>query len=172
MNILQQLEEEAATGTCTVPRFCALASLLFGVRPHEVAVLSLRHAMLQFIYPAELRELGMIPLMSSALAAKTASSRTAEIFNNFTHVRHNSIFETVKIEGASEKTIQKLMSAPLMDRHGEVIGVMQISRKGSTPDEAGNDFTAADLKMLQDVAKIFGRSARNLMERTLEPATF
>lgn len=172
MNLLQQLEQEATAGTCTIERFCSQVAGLFGVREHEVAVLTLKHAMLQFAYPQELRTVGMIPLMSSALAAKTATSKAAEIFNNFANIRHNSIFESVKIGGAQAATIQKLMSAPMLDRNGQVQGVMQVSRKGKTMEEAGADFTASDLRLLQDVARVLGRVSRNVMERVADSGSF
>lgn len=165
MATLEELEQEAAAGHCSLERFCKGVAQLLQVRAHEVAILSLRHSMLQFVYPLELRKTGMIPLISSAQAAKTASSKQAEIFNHFTSVRHNSIFETIKIGDEDPLTIQKLMSAPILNPGGETVGVMQVCRKGASLEEAGADFGPVDLLLLQSVARVFGRISGNLQER-------
>jgi hypothetical protein len=49
----------------------------------------------------------------------------------------------------------------------EVVGVAQLSRKGDSPQEAGPDFVAADLRKAEE---IFGRVARYLVEA--RPDTF
>ncbi|HET9399371.1 MAG TPA: hypothetical protein VFO34_00330, partial [Candidatus Acidoferrales bacterium] len=59
---------------------------LFGVKVDEVAILTItgKGLMLRFVVPAKLQTVGTIPLSStSALAAKTARERRAEIQNNF-----------------------------------------------------------------------------------------
>jgi GAF domain len=165
VNVLEQLEYDAVAGNCTVFQFCTEVAKLFKLRPHEVAVFTLRHSMLQFAYPPELRSTGMIPLISSTQAARTASTKRAEIFNNFATVRHSSIFETIKVGGSDPLTIRKLMSVPIFAPAGEVIGVIQVCRKGATLQDAGPDFTTEDLHLLQDTAKVFGRVARQLQER-------
>jgi len=142
--------------------------MMFRVRPHEVAVMELRHSMLHFAYPPELRKTGLIPLISSAQAAKTASTKRAEIFNNFAGIRHSSVFETIKVSGENGQAIQRLMSAPILSPEGDVLGVMQISRKGTTPMEAGAEFEVSDLQTLRDVTNSFGRVAKQLLDRSAE----
>jgi len=135
------------------------------VRKTEVALLVLQGNLLKFLFPAELRSAGSIPLTSSAVAAKTALSRKAELFNTFANVKHSSIFEMVKLGTADEnpdaQVIQKLMSAPILDSFGEVWGVIQISRKGTSPKTAGPDFSEEDLQVLErsceSVAKLMPR---------------
>ena len=64
-----------------------------GVRTDEVAIMavSLRWKHLYFLAPAELKNIGFVPLSSnSALAARTAREAKAEIVNNFAAVRHAS----------------------------------------------------------------------------------
>jgi hypothetical protein len=165
---LGELEQEVQRGECTLVRYCAEVAMMFRVRPHEVAVMELRHSMLHFAYPPELRKTGLIPLISSAQAAKTATTRRAEIFNNFASMRHSSVFETIKVSGENGQAIQRLMSAPILSPEGEVLGVMQISRKGTTPVDAGPDFEASDLHTLRDVTNSFGRVAKQLWERVAE----
>ena len=74
----------------------------------------------------------MIPLSSPSIAAHTALSGEPETFNNFAEVKHASVFETVKLGISAEKqAIQKMSTAPVLDEHHNVLGVLQISRKGS-----------------------------------------
>ncbi len=169
LSFLDKLEAVAGSGECSLFQFCTEIAKGFKVRPHEVAVLALQHSMLQFVYPPELRSAGMIPLISSAQVARTANSRRAEIFNNFYKVRHSSVFEAIRITPSDPQTIQKLMSAPVLTSAGGVFGVMQVCRKGTSPREAGPDFTSADLGLLQQAATLLGRVAGKLQDRNLEP---
>lgn len=138
---------------------CARVADMFQVKSTEVALLELRGKLLHFLFPAELRTAGAIPVSSSAVAARTAQTVKAEVFNNFTQVNHFSVFELVKIgdSGLDDQVIQKLMSAPILSRTQEVLGVIQISRKGARPTIAGPDFTAADLQKLESVARFVAK---------------
>ena len=131
---------------------CARLAPLFNVRTHEVGVLAVTGSVLEFVYPHELRRVSSIPLNSSAVAAQVARSNHAELWNDFAAVRHWDIFETVYLDGAEDPAalvIQKLMTAPVSSPvTDEVIGVVQICRKGPTPDVAGPDFTREDLERL------------------------
>lgn len=128
---------------------------IFRVQYTEVALLRLEGGQLRFIFPEHLRTTGSIPLSSKAVAAHTALSKKAEIFNNFARVKHASIFETIKPGAAEEFTtpapIQKLMSVPIMAATGSVVGVIQISRKGLDPKLA-QDFSREDLHDLELIA--------------------
>src|SRR5271165_802635 len=138
---------------------CACVAKIFRVTETEVALLELSGSLLNFLYPCELRTAGAIPLSSSAVAARTARTKQAELFNSFTQVKHLSIFELVKLgdSGLDEQVIQKLMSAPVLARNGEVIGVIQVSRKAPRPAAAG-DFTPDDLQKLESVARFLGKT--------------
>jgi len=138
---------------------CSCTAKIFRVRETEVALLELVGSLLNFLYPVELRTAGAIPLSSSAVAARTARTKEAELFNGFTQVKHFSIFELVKLgdTGLDDQVIQKLMSAPVLAGNGEVLGVMQVSRKAPRPDAAGPDFTPDDLRKLKSVARFVGR---------------
>ena len=105
------------------------------------------------------RTAGAIPLSSSAVAARTARTQQAELFNSFVQVKHSSIFELVKLgeTGLDEQVIQKLMSAPVLSRSGNVIGVIQVSRKAPRPAAAGPDLTPDDLRQLESVALFLGK---------------
>ena len=128
-----------------------------GVQEDEVGILRMQEHGLSFVYPTRLGKLGTIPLNApTSVAARTASSKRAEIFNNFVQVKHASVFESVDLgnKGPGEKqerVIQKLMSVPIAGPEG-VCGVVQVSRKGTTAAAAGPDFTSADLQKLTTLA--------------------
>jgi len=143
----------------TPESICAKVAEIFHVKETEVALLELRGTLLHFLYPAELTTAGAIPVSSSAVAARTVNTRKAEIFNSFTQVNHFSIFELVKLgnSGLDAQVIQKLMSAPILSSTDEVLGVIQLSRKGPRPAIAGPDFTPSDLQKLESVAQWVAR---------------
>jgi len=135
---------------------CMVMAKIFKVQYTKVALMRLDRGLLRFVFPEHLRTTGAIPLSSKAVAAHTALSKKAEIFNNFARVKHASIFETIKpANGDSEEAppapIQKLMSVPIMDRDSNVVGVIQISRKGLDPKFA-QDFSREDLHDLEVAA--------------------
>ena len=130
-----------------------------GVRNDEVAILavSTRWRHLHFLVPEALKRVGFIPLSSnSALAARTARDSRPEIENNFAAARHATVFEGVKITTESAEAIQKMISAPIL-LDGNVIGVIQVSRKGANPASSGPDFTAADLGKILALCKPLGK---------------
>jgi len=136
---------------------------VFRVQHAEVALLRLDGGLLKFILPDHLRTTGAIPISSKAVAAHTALSKKAEIFNNFARVKHASIFETIRPVGADTEDasvpapIQKLMSVPILDRHSTVLGVIQISRKGLDP-RFTQDFSREDLHDLELAAGVLAAS--------------
>lgn len=153
---------EHVLNQCASPQqFCAALAKLFGVRPTEVALMRLQKGLLSFLYPEQLKTAGSIPVSSSsAVAAHTASTKKTELFNAFVKVKHASIFESVKLVQAEDtdpteqNTIQKLMSAPVLDGQRKVLGVIQVCRKGFDPGNAGPDFTPDDLQQLELAAKV------------------
>jgi hypothetical protein len=136
---------------------------VFRVQYAEVALLRLEGGLLKFIFPEHLRTTGAIPISSKAVAAHTALSKKAEIFNNFARVSHASIFETIKPVGeeaespAPPSPIQKLMSVPILDQKSAVIGVIQMSRKGLDP-RFTQDFSREDLHDLEVAAGLLAAS--------------
>lgn len=150
----QSLDQLAQLQTCNAEQVCSHVARLFGVKTTEVGLLRLHGGYLKFVFPYELRTLGAIPLASSAVAAKTALNKSAEVFNNFVQVKHASIFEMVRLGTATDEpamdaqTIQKMMSMAVVDEAGNVLGVIQVSRKGPTLNTAGPDFTDEDLQQL------------------------
>ncbi|HET8967162.1 MAG TPA: hypothetical protein VFN20_13140, partial [Candidatus Acidoferrum sp.] len=93
--------ENTGNQQLSVPALAERIAENFQVKADEVAILlvSERHKNLQFLVPEALRNVGSIPLSStSALAARTARESRPDILNNFTAVRHATVFEGVKAD--------------------------------------------------------------------------
>ena len=144
-------------------RACLKLAQVLNVRRSEVALLRLDKGSLRFIYPPELRSAGVLPLSGSAVAARTAATRAPLLSNAFMRVKHVALFEAVKLgaeiedRSMEQMPIQKIMSVPVALSDGNVVGVVQISRKGLDPAVAGVDFTNDDLKQLEEMAEILAR---------------
>jgi GAF domain-containing protein len=137
---------------------CEAIARIFEVHLTEVGLLVIDGEFLKFVFPAELQSAGVIPLSSSAVAARSAAQKQAVLFNRFPHVPHHTVFEQIKLSDSKPLVelpdpIQKLMSAPVIAEEGTVVGVLQVCRKGMTPGIAGADFTGADLRLLEAVAR-------------------
>lgn len=136
-------------------RAVELISKAFGVSDHEVAILGVTSdgRFLRFLAPAMLRVVGQIPLSSgSALAVRTLREMRPEIVNHFYVVPHASVFEGVPVsETERGDPIQKIMSSPVVSAN-KAIGVVQVSRKGKTTNDAGPDFTPIQLRTLKTMS--------------------
>jgi GAF domain-containing protein len=124
------------------------------VRVDEVAILVLMQDenFLRFVYPEELKGIGLIPLTGgSSLAARTAREKRPVLNNQFVIAPHASVFEAVRLNDRRTEPIQKIMSVPIVVGP-KVAGVLQVSRKGATPAAAGPDFTIQDLRKLSEIA--------------------
>ena len=160
MNLVTELERlaDALEGEASEPTQISLPSVAeriakdLSVRTDEVAILGVsnRWRHLHFVVPEALKNVGFIPLSSkSALAARTTRDSRPEIINDFSSVKHASVFEGVKFAAEGAEVIQKIISAPILSG-SRVVGVIQISRKGDNVKAAGLDFTSDDLgKLLQ-----------------------
>jgi hypothetical protein len=132
---------------------------LFSVDTDEVAILKLvpKYKSLKFVIPEKFTPVGTIPLTSTtALAARTARERKAEVVNNFSSARHANVFEAVPLGRDPSELIQKIMSAPILDG-ARVHGVVQISRKAKSLAQAGADFTQRDLRALVSLSPTLDR---------------
>ena len=130
----------------------------FRVKTDEVAILALtgQGRSLRFIVPEKLRNVGTIPMSSMhSVAVRTARENRAEILNNFNTTRHLSVFEGVPL-GRSGESIQKMMSVPVTSGQ-DIVGVVQISRKGLSPEDAGPDFTPKELRELKYLSGVLSR---------------
>lgn len=152
-------QEPKAIESDSLDRVADQLAKCFGVQTDEVAVLVLSHGgkILKFLIPEKFQTVGTIPVTSIAsLAARTAREKRAELANNFTTARHASVFEGIPLGGRSGEQIHKIMSAPILDGN-KTVGVVQISRKGQTVNDAGPDFTQQDLRELISITEVLGR---------------
>ena len=158
-HLANALEKDESTPEIPLAEIGEKIAKELGVRGDEVAILavSTRWRHLHFLVPAALKNVGFVPLTSnSALAARTARESRPEINNNFPAVRHATVFEGVKAATTSGESIQKIISAPIVN-DGKVVGVMQISRKGESAVGAGPDFTAEDLGKVLAICRPLGK---------------
>ncbi len=129
-----------------------------------MALLWIQGHFLKFLFPIELGCAGFVPLSSPAIASRTVTTSKAERFNCFARVKHVRVFELARLESSETRAdqhetqvIQKLMSAPVINGNAEVVGVIQVCRKGMNAALAGPDFTENDLKKLEFAADIVAR---------------
>jgi len=158
--------ERMVSDTPSAERACMKLAQILKVRRSEIALMRLEKHSLRFIYPVELRSAGELPLSGSAVAARTAATRTPLLSNSFMRVKHVSLFEAVRLGAEDEEDksmeqmpIQKIMSVPIMSTPGHVLGVVQVSRKGLDASLAGPDFSGDDLKQLEKAATVLSRMA-------------
>jgi hypothetical protein len=151
--------KSSVIGSTAPDQFCTELCRIFQVLATEVALFRAEDGQLKFLFPNELKTAGSLPLSSGS-----AITRKAERYNKFLQVKHASIFETVKLghlgdNTPPEKPIQKLMSAPILDAQGAVLGVIQICRKGYDLISSGPDFTLDQLHQLERAASLATQAA-------------
>ena len=167
LNLVSELErlasalgaEEGESSKVSLPTVADRIAKALGVRVDEVAILNVsqRWRHLHFLVPEALKNVGYIPITStSAIAARTARESRPEIINNFPAVRHATVFEGIRTGVDAAEVIQKLVSAPIL-ADGRVVGVIQVSRKGSNALHCGPDFTADDLGKVLALCKPLGK---------------
>jgi hypothetical protein len=151
--------EKEGLSTKNVERIAGELAKLFSVNLDEVAILRAEKSNLNFVHPAKLAKMGSIPINTTgAVAARTASTKRAEVINAFPQSKHVSVFEAVDLgnkpkpsglpsEDKHAYVIQKLMSAPVLGTEG-VLGVVEVCRKGTSGPSAGADFSPMDLQKL------------------------
>src|SRR5882757_263608 len=128
---LQDLEKIVSESP-SPERVSAKIAQILNVSRNEVAMLRVEKGSLRFVFPPELRAAGVIPMSSSAVAARTVSTGTSLLSNSFARVKHASLFESVKLgvaddnSGSEQMPIQKIMSVPISQAEGKVIGVVQV----------------------------------------------
>jgi len=148
----------------SLPALAERIAKSLGVKTEEVAILAVstkwRH--LHFLVPQALKNVGFIPLSSpSALAARTARENRTEMDNRFHETRHASVFEGVKTETLRAEAIQKIVSAPITT-DGKVVGVIQVSRKGTSAALSGADFTSDDVNKVNAICRPLGKLIQHL----------
>lgn len=155
--------EKMVTTSSSPEEACAKVAQALHVRRSEIALMRVEKRSLRFLYPTELRSAGEIPLSGTSVAARTATTRAPLLSNAFMRVKHVSLFEAVRLKNEEgdlvneQMPIQKIISVPVMEAGGNVLGVVQVSRKGLDASLAGPDFSNDDQKLLEKVSAILGR---------------
>jgi len=129
----------------------------FELQIDEVALLltDKDNMVLSFAAPDYLVNSGMIPISSpDAFAARVFKMNRGMIENNFNQMKHLHLFEYIKGPGEKIRKIWKMMSTIL--RSGEVkFGIIELSRKGASMHEAGEDFSPENLEFLESSIQEF-----------------
>ena len=134
----------------------ALCSI-YGVERNEVAVFALDPGKdaFRFLWPAEMRRSGSTPFSADrSLLAATARERQGKVNNSFASTPHLFVFESFGREKAAP--IQRIMSAPML-KGEELVGVIQVCRKGGDADAALKNFTEPELKALCTLANVVAK---------------
>ena len=154
-------------------RLTAQIAMGFGSKKEEVAILRLSPdgRFLHFVFPIKLSKIGAIPVTTThSLATKNIRDKKGEIVNNFSVYKHPTVFEAVDLsEQAKAEPIQKIVSAPMMVE-GKVVGVIQVSHKGTGGTALGPDFTQSNLAELLTVGSIIGKYLDALPYEAPKPA--
>ena len=162
--ICRTLNDQLASRPSEEERISAAVQALcqiYKVKPGEVAFFSYspEAKALAFRWPTRLAKSGTIPLSSAdALISRTVQEKKGFLNNHFASARHVAIFEQIRTEAdavEAPKPIQKIMSAPLW-KGEEIIGVLQVCRKGADQQLAGADFGKGELAALTELAKVCG----------------
>jgi len=123
----------------------------FDLETDEVAILlsDKDNMVMSFAYPEHLVNAGMIPVSSpDAFAARVFKMNRGMIENNFNQMKHLHLFEYIKGPGEKVRRIWKMMSTVI--RAGEQkLGIIELSRKGDSADDAGEDFSQENLEFLE-----------------------
>jgi hypothetical protein len=137
----------------------------FDLETDEVAILlsDKDNMVMSFAYPEYLVNAGMIPLTSpDAFAARVYKLNKGLIENNFNQMKHLHLFEYIKGPGEKVRKIWKMMS--MVMRSGDFkFGIIELSRKGETSDEAGEDFNQDNLEFLEQTIAAFAPYLRKVL---------
>ncbi len=118
----------------------------------EVAIMltDSEQSVLSFACPEYLVNSGMIPVSSTeSLVSSIFRSGKPLLLNNVHQHKHMSIFELIRTPDDKIKPIWKMMGVVIKDGE-EKLGVIEISRRAVRQDDAGEDFSDADLLFLQN----------------------
>ncbi len=110
---------------------------------------------LTFAFPEHLAVGNFLPIDRDSFAGKVVLSKSPLIENQVAKEPHKDFFERIPGNGGPILPIQKMVAAPLVNREGEVFGVVEVSRTGPTRDAAGEDFTPRDGQNLETTCRAF-----------------
>ncbi len=146
--------------------FATAVSKELAVKEDEVAVLILTGTgrTLKFVWPAALGAgAAVFPAdHKNAFASSVIMTLKGKVDNKLSESKHLRFYESVKGMESSGVPIQKMMALPLT-RHKKAFGVVEVSRKGKTPAEAGPNFTQKDAEKLVALCKTLAPELEQLI---------
>jgi len=149
-----------------VKAIVAAVARSLGVKPDEVALLVLTTSgnTLKFVWPEPLyRGNAVLPAThKNAVASAVLQARKGKVDNRMSESRHLKFFENVKGLETSGVPIQKMVALPVLLETNPV-GVVEVSRKGRTAEDAGPNFTPEDAQKLLALAKEFAEGLAALV---------
>lgn len=126
------------------------------VKPDEIAILLLTSTgnTLRFVWPPALAQSSaVLPAdHKNAVASTVLASKRGKVDNKISESKHLKFFENVKGMETSGLPIQKMVALPLLNCTTP-LGVLEVSRKGKSPEGAGKDFTPEDAQALVAIAR-------------------
>jgi hypothetical protein len=137
-------------------RMADFLAAAFGGEKDEVAILWKRGKSLSFLWPDFLAEAKEMPIKAKLpIAANIFRSGRSFLDNQLIEREHMVEYEFVKESDGGSRLIWKMLGAAITV-DGERLGVVQISRKRSTYNEPGPDFTPTDLDLLEKLTPRLG----------------
>jgi len=125
-------------------------------KPDEVAILLLTSTResLKFVWPPALfQSLSAFPANHKfAFASSILATLKGKVDNKIAESKHLKFFENVKGMETSGMPIQKMVALPIMNGPTP-LGVVEVSRKGKSLEEAGPNFTPQDAQDLVAICK-------------------
>jgi hypothetical protein len=107
-----------------------------------------------FVFPRYLARGNTLPLDQESFAGRVVLRGEVLVENRVPNEPHKEYFERIPDDRGSVRSIQKMIAAPLV-ADGRAIGVVEVSRTGTTAAEAGPDFTARDGDNLRKCCHVF-----------------
>lgn len=130
----------------------------FGPGPEKGTVAFLmvvpQDGLLTFVYPRYLARGNTLPVDRESFAGRVVLDQRPLVENNAPDEPHKDVFERIPDEGGTVRPIQKMLAAPLVN-DGRVVGVVEVSRTGSSPAAAGPDFSPRDGENLATCCRAF-----------------
>jgi GAF domain len=110
---------------------------------------------LTFAYPEHLARGNTLPIDRNSFAGQVVLQKSILLQNNVPAEPHKDFFERIPNPEGEVRAIQKMIASPLLDRDGQVIGVVEVSRTGRESSGRDADFTRRDLENLEKCCRVF-----------------
>lgn len=120
-----------------------------------VQIVSSDKESLRFLSPTQLFGIS-IPINQKTIIGKAALSQNLQIFNQMKGVERFMLLEMLKQNGKRLEPIQKIAALPL-SKDSKLLGVLQLSKRSSKQENAGQDFQQLELLFIRPLVKALSR---------------